>query len=82
MNRLNILARLASGEFDMHYLSAKYSDGKADYRLEYEIKDGEITKRKLSGGRVTETVTYTTDDDKITFIRQHPYWFPYDEDFG
>ena len=81
MKRLNILARLASGEFDMHYLTAEYSDGEADYRLEYEIKGAVITKRRLSGREVAETVTYTTDDDKLAFIRQHPYWFPYDEDF-
>lgn len=81
MNIKNLLARLAVGKFDMHYLTAEYNDGRADYRLEYEIKGGEITKRKLSGGEVTEIVTYTTDDDKLTFIRQHPYWFPYDEDF-
>lgn len=64
----------------MYHLSAEYSDGKEDYRFEYEIKGGEITKRKLSGGEVTESVTYTTDDDKLAFICRHPYWFPYDED--
>ena len=81
MNQNNILSRLGAGEFDMKYTTQEYHDGAGTYRYEYEITDGRIFRRRLTGGDCQVVTEYASDSDKLAFIRSHPYFFPYDDDF-
>lgn len=81
MNQNNILARLGAGEFDMKYTTQEYRDVTDTYRYEYEITNGRIYKRRLINGACSEMTEYDSDSDKIAFIFDHPYFFPYDDDF-
>ena len=81
MNDQNILTRLHSGEFDMKYTTPEYCESGCKYFYEYEIACRKIVKRRLSDGICSESKEYISDSDKLTFIREHPYFFPYDDDF-